>query len=68
MVLSRVSTATHAVLNVCRRVCVIGVATVVFGTPLSPLNILGVAVAVLGMFWFTHSKTSVTATVEKKKD
>uniref|UniRef100_A0A7S4UZ91 Sugar phosphate transporter domain-containing protein n=1 Tax=Alexandrium monilatum TaxID=311494 RepID=A0A7S4UZ91_9DINO len=58
MVLSRVSTATHAVLNVCRRVCVIGVTTLFFGTPLSLLNGIGVGIAVLGMFWFTHAKTS----------
>lgn len=33
MVLSRVDTASHAVLNVCRRVCVIAATTVFFGTP-----------------------------------
>merc|ERR1712157_317488 len=59
MVLSRVSTATHAVLNVCRRVCVIAVTTVVFGIPLSMLNVIGIFVAVAGMFWFTHAKTRV---------
>lgn len=58
MVLSRVSTATHAVLNVCRRVCVIGVTTLFFGTPLSLTNMVGVAVAVAGMFWFTHAKSA----------
>jgi len=64
MVLSRVSTATHAVLNVCRRVCVIGVTTLFFGTPLSPVNGIGVVIAVVGMFWFTRTKSSSAA---KKK-
>mmetsp|Transcript_14507 Transcript_14507/g.45379 ORF Transcript_14507/g.45379 Transcript_14507/m.45379 type:complete len:173 (+) Transcript_14507:2-520(+) len=64
MVLSRVSTASHAVLNVCRRVCVITVTTLFFGTPLSLLNMAGIVVAVAGMFWFTHAKTAATA---KKK-
>lgn len=66
MVLSRVSTATHAVLNVCRRVCVIGVASSFFGTPLNVVNVVGIVVAVLGMVWFTRAKTAVTAA--KKKD
>jgi len=57
MVLSRVSTASHAVLNVCRRVCVIGATTLFFGTPLSPLNMVGIVVAVAGMFWFTRAKS-----------
>jgi len=68
MVLSRVSTATHAVLNVCRRVCVIGVTTVVFGTPLTFVNGIGIVIAVAGMLWFTESKRAPTAAVEKKKD
>merc|ERR1712039_1014027 len=57
MVLSRVSTAAHAVLNVCRRVCVIAVTTVVFGTPISMLNAMGIVIAVCGMLWFTYAKT-----------
>eukprot|EP00927_Polykrikos_kofoidii_P051951 TRINITY_DN45725_c0_g1_i1.p1 TRINITY_DN45725_c0_g1~~TRINITY_DN45725_c0_g1_i1.p1 ORF type:complete len:360 (-),score=47.51 TRINITY_DN45725_c0_g1_i1:98-1111(-) len=58
MVLSRVTTATHAVLNVCRRVCVIGVTTLFFGTPLSVVNIAGILIAVAGMLWFTRSKAN----------
>lgn len=67
MVLSRVSTATHAVLNVCRRVCVIGATTLFFGTPLSMLNMFGIAVAVAGMFWFTHAKSQPAKPREAKK-
>lgn len=58
LVLSRVSTATHAVLNVCRRVCVIGVTTIIFGSPLSLINGIGISIAVCGMLWFTYTKTS----------
>merc|ERR1712151_948727 len=57
MVLSRVATATHAVLNVTRRVCVIGTTTLVFGTPLSGFNMAGIGIAVVGMLLFSHSKT-----------
>lgn len=68
MVLSRVSTATHAVLNVLRRVCVIGATTFFFGTPLSFVNMEGMIVAVLGMLWFTYSKSgSVHKIVAPKK-
>jgi len=58
MVLSRVSTATHAVLNVCRRVCVIAATTMFFATPLSVMNMVGILVAVAGMFCFTHAKSA----------
>lgn len=57
MVLSRVSTATHAVLNVCRRVCVIATTTMFFGTPISLVNMVGIAIAVAGFFWFSQTKT-----------
>jgi len=57
MVLSRVDTASHAVLNVCRRVCVIAATTVFFGTPLSRANVAGIVVAVMGMCCFTRTKS-----------
>lgn len=67
MVLSRVSTSSHAVLNVCRRVCVIGATTLFFGTPLSMLNMVGIVVAVAGMFWFTQSKSQPAQQKPSKK-
>lgn len=56
MVLSEVTTSTHAVLNVFRRVVIIAVTTVFFGTPTTMLNQIGVVVAVLGVLGFTRSK------------
>merc|ERR1712194_425195 len=67
MVLSRVSTATHAVLNVCRRVCVIGATTLFFNTPLTIVNGTGIGVAVAGMFWLTHAKSQPQKKPESMK-
>lgn len=58
MVLSRVTTATHAVLNVCRRVSVISFTTMVFGTPLNAINAVGIVIAVIGMSIFTYAKSA----------
>lgn len=55
-VLSRVSTTTHSVLNVFRRVVVIAVTAVYFEAHLSPTNMAGVAVAVAGVVGFAFSK------------
>jgi len=57
MVLSRVTTATHSVLNVCRRVCIISFTSAFFGTPMSPVNMAGILIAVAGFVWFTRAKT-----------
>ena len=57
-VLSRVDTSSHAVLNVFRRVFVITVTTVYFGTPMSAANMFGIMLAVAGVLAFTVSKQS----------
>merc|ERR1719316_839341 len=58
MVLSEVTTSTHAVLNVFRRVVIISVTTIFFGTPTTALNQIGVVMAVLGVLAFTQSKAN----------
>eukprot|EP00746_Dinoflagellata_sp_MGD_P168074 gnl/MRDRNA2_/MRDRNA2_99222_c0_seq1.p1 gnl/MRDRNA2_/MRDRNA2_99222_c0~~gnl/MRDRNA2_/MRDRNA2_99222_c0_seq1.p1 ORF type:complete len:338 (+),score=41.52 gnl/MRDRNA2_/MRDRNA2_99222_c0_seq1:120-1133(+) len=56
MVLSEVSTSTHAVLNVFRRVVIISVTTMFFGIKTTAFNQCGVVLALLGVLCFTHSK------------
>ena len=56
LVLARVATTTHAVLNVFRRVAVIAVTAAVFRVPVSPLNAAGVALAVAGVVAFAASR------------
>ena len=57
VVLAKVSTATHAVLNIVRRVLVIVVAAAVFATPISALNWAGVVLSVSGVIAFAQSKS-----------
>ena len=54
VVLNRVSVATHAVLNIMRRVCVIGFAAAAFGTPVSLFNWAGIALAAFGVSAFAE--------------
>jgi solute carrier family 35 protein E1 len=56
MVLNRVSVATHAVLNIVRRVGVIAFAAAAFGTHVSLFNWIGVAMATMGVAAFGFSK------------
>lgn len=56
MVLNRVSTTTHAVLNVFRRVVVIAITSVYFVTPLSLVGSAGIALAAFGVFAYARSK------------
>ena len=60
VVLSQVSTTTHAVLNVFRRVVVICVTTLYFRTPLSITNLAGVLTAAFGVAAFATSKGTPT--------
>ena len=55
-VLSRVTVTTHAVLNIVRRVALIAVTAVLFGTRVSAFNWAGVALAVAGCIGFARSK------------
>ena len=56
LVLDRVTTTTHAVLNVFRRVAVISVTTLVFAVPIRAANVLGISLAVAGIAAFSISK------------
>ena len=56
-VLAKVSIATHAVLNIVRRVLVIAVAAAVFATPVSAFIGAGFALSVLGVLAFAQSKS-----------
>jgi len=66
MVLSEVTTSTHAVLNVFRRVVIISVTTIFFGTPTTAFNQIGVVIAVLGVLGFTQSKANAAKAAPKK--
>eukprot|EP00401_Gymnodinium_catenatum_P018408 CAMPEP_0117576140 /NCGR_PEP_ID=MMETSP0784-20121206/62629_1 /TAXON_ID=39447 /ORGANISM="" /LENGTH=282 /DNA_ID=CAMNT_0005375353 /DNA_START=93 /DNA_END=941 /DNA_ORIENTATION=- len=65
MVLSRVSTSTHAVLNVFRRVVVICATTIFFGAPVTAYNSMGIVVAVAGVLAFTRAKQAQTSAIRK---
>ena len=55
-VLNRVSVASHAVLNIVRRVFMIGGTALIFGTPISGYNWLGIAICVVGCLAFAYGK------------
>ena len=54
--LNRVSVATHAVLNIMRRVVLIAATAAIFGTTIDPYNWLGIAICVMGGFAFAYGK------------
>lgn len=56
MVLNRVSTTTHAVLNVFRRVVVITITSLYFASPLSVSGVTGIALAATGVVLYARSK------------
>jgi solute carrier family 35 protein E1 len=58
MVLSRTTLATHAVLNVFRRVFMICVTVYYFKVELNALNCAGIAIAVMGMLLFINAKST----------
>ena len=57
-VLNRVSVASHAVLNIVRRVFMIGGTALMFGTAISSYNWLGVAICFAGCLAFAHGKAA----------
>ena len=67
IVLAKVSIATHAVLNICRRVLVIAVPAAVFATPLTAFHWAGVGLSVLGVSLFARSKGQGVATRARSK-
>ena len=56
VVLGRVSTSSHAVLNIVRRVTLIAVTAALFGTHVSAWNWVGVALTTAGVLAFGRSK------------
>ncbi|PON84221.1 Sugar phosphate transporter domain containing protein [Trema orientale] len=56
MILQMVSPVTHAVGNCVKRVVVIVSTVVFFQTPVSPINSLGTAVALAGVFLYSRAK------------
>lgn len=65
-VLGRVSVATHAVLNIVRRIVCIAVAATLFGTPVTLWNWLGVLVAGAGVVAFAQSKERTSSDGRRK--
>jgi solute carrier family 35 protein E1 len=56
LVLARTNLVTHAVFNCFRRVFIILFTCYYFQVVLSPLNIIGVGIAVIGVLFFAYSK------------
>lgn len=61
MILQRVSPVTHSVGNCVKRVVVIVAAVVFFKNPVSPINGVGTAVALAGVYGYTRVKRAETA-------
>ncbi len=59
MVLTRTNIATHAVLNVFRRVFIIVFTSIYFGNHLSALNIFGICLSIVGVLLFNKVKENV---------
>lgn len=53
MILQRVSPVTHSVSNSVKRAIVICASVIIFGTPTSPLNILGTSIALFGVYCYS---------------
>ncbi len=58
LVLKHVDLMTHSVLNVFRRVFIILVTSFYFAVYLSPFNMLGIAIAVVGVFLFGYCRST----------
>ncbi|CAK8563074.1 unnamed protein product [Lathyrus sativus] len=56
MILQRVSPVTHSVGNCVKRVVVIVSSVIIFKTPVSPVNALGTAVGLAGVFLYSRVK------------
>lgn len=59
MVLTRTNIATHAVLNVFRRVFIIVFTSIYFGSHLSLLNIFGIFLSIVGVLLFNRVRENV---------
>ncbi|CAI5472925.1 unnamed protein product [Closterium sp. Yama58-4] len=58
MILQRVSPVTHSVGNCVKRVIVIVTSVLFFRTPVSPINAVGTAIALGGVFAYSRAKSS----------
>lgn len=56
MILEMVSPVTHSVGNCLKRVVVIASSIIFFQTPVSPLNSIGTASAVAGVYLYSRAK------------
>lgn len=56
MILQRVSPVTHSVGNCVKRVVVIVSSVIIFKTPVSPMNAIGTAIALAGVFFYSRVK------------
>lgn len=68
LVLSRTDLISHAVFNVFRRVVIIVFTSYYFSIVLSPLNTIGIAIAVFGVLMFCYSRSrekKVQSTITK---
>jgi len=65
-VLNRVSVSSHAVLNIVRRVFMIGGTALILGTPISTYNWLGIAVCVGGCLAFAKGKSGPQPVAARK--
>lgn len=61
MALGKTGVVTHAVGNILKRASVIVVAIIVFGTPVKPLNAIGMIVALLGTCVYSLMKSRFAA-------
>ena len=66
-ILSKVSAVTHSVANCVKRVVVIVAAVIFFRHPVSPLNAIGTALALGGVFLYSQTKLRERGAVAKSK-
>jgi drug/metabolite transporter (DMT)-like permease len=67
MILSRTSPLTHVVLHAVRRMIVIAFAIAWFSTSITAVNVLGMTLVFLGVFWYAHAKAAHAHTAPKGK-
>ncbi|GBG31569.1 Phosphoenolpyruvate/phosphate translocator 1, chloroplastic [Hondaea fermentalgiana] len=64
---ARVSPLAFSVADICRRLCIIAVGSVLFNKPLTMLNKLGIVVCFAGVLWYTTMDKTPVATAPKDK-
>ncbi|BAT76077.1 hypothetical protein VIGAN_01403500 [Vigna angularis var. angularis] len=63
MILQKVSPVTHSVGNCVKRVVVIVSSVIFFRTPVSPINALGTAIALAGVFLYSRARRLKSKTI-----